>query len=44
MDRGEAYRKVYAGNVGRGRHEPYQTRGFGPFFSNKVVAKLIHVW
>lgn len=34
-------RKVYASSVGRGRYEPYWTRGFGPFFSNKVVAKLI---
>lgn len=40
----DAARKVYADNVGRGRYEPYWTRGFGPFFPNKVVAKLIHVW
>lgn len=40
----DAARKAYANNVGRGRYEPYWTRGLGPFFSNKVVAKLIHVW
>lgn len=35
--------KAYANNIDRGRYEPYQTRDFGPLFSNKVVAKLIHV-
>lgn len=40
----DAARRAYADDVERGRHGPYRTRGLGPFFPNKVVAKLIHVW
>lgn len=40
----DSARKVHANNVERGRYEPYWKRDFGPFFSNKVVAKLIQLF